>query len=134
MPPRAEGLRREPVTERDCTMTEKNTEQRRHPRFRSLQLSWVCLDENERVVKQGMGRTLNLSLSGILLETYFPIAAAHTVLLSIGLEDEVVDLRGRAVHLRTQKQGVYEVGIEFLDPSAESRAILERFLARLGAA
>ncbi len=115
------------MTEKD----EKDREQRRHPRFRSLQLSWVCLDENERVVKQGMGRTLNLSLSGILLETFFPIASAHTVLLSVGLEDEVVDLRGRAVHLRTQKQGVYEVGIEFLELTAEAQEVLKRFLATL---
>lgn len=113
-------------------MTEK--EQRRHPRFRSLQLSYVCLDESGSVVKQGMGRTLNLSRSGILLETYFPISSSHTVLLSLGLEEEVVDLHGRAVHLSTKKQGVYEVGIEFLDSPPEALATLDRFLATLGAA
>jgi hypothetical protein len=40
-------------------------EKRKHARFNSLNLSYVCLDENNQVIKQGMGRTLNVSESGI---------------------------------------------------------------------
>jgi hypothetical protein len=94
----------------------ENNEKRKHRRIASLNLSYVCLDEAGKQVKQGMGRTLNLSESGILLETRFPIAAEHTVILSIGLEDQVVDIRGHAVHVRSTDHGVYEIGIEFVDP------------------
>ncbi|MCU0591444.1 MAG: PilZ domain-containing protein [Desulfobacterales bacterium] len=94
----------------------KNDEKRKHQRFSSLNLSYVCLDEDQKAVKQGMGRTLNLSESGILLETHFPISEEHHVILSIGLGEDLVDLRGRPVHVRATGQGSYEIGIEFIDP------------------
>ena len=35
-------------------------EKRKHARINSLNLSYVCLDENNKIIKQGMGRTLNV--------------------------------------------------------------------------
>jgi hypothetical protein len=109
----------------------KNEEKRKHPRSGSLNLSYVCLDEDQKAVKQGMGRTLNLSESGILLETYFPIQSEHTVVLSIGLEEHLVDVKGRPVYVRTKGQGVYEVGIEFLDPNENVIDAIRNFLDSL---
>jgi hypothetical protein len=106
----------------------KNDENRKHRRISSLNLSYICLDEDRKTVKQGMGRTLNLSESGILLETHFPIAAEHTVILSIGLEDRVVDLKGRPVHVRSTDKGVYEIGIEFIDPDVKTLMAVKQFL------
>jgi hypothetical protein len=110
-------------------MTEED--KRRHPRFASLNLSYICLDEDQKVVKQGMGRTLNLSESGILLETYFPIAAEHTVLLSIGLADELVDVKGRPAHVSVTGPELYEIGIEFIDPEERVLACVRQFLRAL---
>ena len=107
---------------------EKN-ENRKHRRICSLNLSYVCLDEEGKIVKQGMGRTLNLSESGILLETHFAIALEHTVILSMGLEEWLVDMRGRPVHVNSAREGVYEVGIEFIDPPEEALATVRRFLS-----
>jgi hypothetical protein len=84
-------------------------EKRKHARVSSLNLSYVCLDEKDKIVKQGMGRTLNVSESGILLETHFPIDNKHIVTLTLGLEEELVDIKGRPVHTRlnlTKKPGV----------------------------
>jgi hypothetical protein len=106
-----------------------NEEKRKHQRIDSLNLSYLCLDENHQVVKQGMGRTLNLSESGILLETYFPINAEHTVLLSMGLEENLVEVRGRPVYARSKEQGVYEVGIEFLDPDETVIETIRNYLS-----
>ena len=107
----------------------KKEDNRKHRRISSLHLSYVCLDEDRNTVKQGMGRTLNLSESGILLETHFPVAAEHTVILSIGLEDRVVDLKGRPVHVRSTDKGVYEVGIEFIDPDEKTLKAVKQFLS-----
>jgi hypothetical protein len=106
----------------------KTKEHRKFPRFDSLNLSYICLDEDQQAVKQGMGRTLNLSESGILLETYFPIASEHTVILSIGLKNKVVDLKGRPVHLRSLGKEVYEVGIEFIETDPQTLKTLKKFL------
>ena len=103
-------------------------EKRKHPRISSLNLSYVCLDENNKIVKQGMGRSLNVSESGILLETHFPIDDQHIVSLTLGLEEELVDIKGRPVHTRINDAGKYEVGIEFLKSNEKTRKSLKKFI------
>jgi hypothetical protein len=106
----------------------KKDEKRKHRRIDSLNLSYVCLDENDRIVKQGMGRTLNVSEAGILLETHFEISPAHRVILSIGFEDDLVDVQGRVAHTHTKADNLYEVGIEFVDPDEMSLATIREFM------
>ena len=74
-------------------MTSEN--KRQHERIHSLNLSYICLDENNNIVKQGMGRTLNISESGMLLETHFPVEADHLIRLTISLEEDLLDKGGR---------------------------------------
>ena len=107
-------------------------ENRKNPRFNALNLSNVCLDEDRQVVKQGMGRTLNVSESGILLETHFPVEAKHTVVLSIGFKDRLVDVKGRPVYIRSTGTNVYEIGVEFLDLDETGRHALKDYLDSLG--
>ena len=103
-------------------------EKRKNPRVDALNLFYICLDEDHQVVKQGMGRTLNVSESGILLETYFPIEAEHTVVLSIGFKDCLVDVKGRPAHIRSTGPDLYEIGIEFLDLDETARHAVKDYL------
>lgn len=105
-------------------------EKRKHARINSLNLSYVCLDENNEIIKQGMGRTLNVSESGILLETHFPIDKTYIVSLTLGLKESLVDIKGRPVHSSTNAEGKHEVGIEFLKPDAKTRKALKNFITR----
>ena len=107
-------------------------EKRKNPRVDALNLSYICLDEDQQVIKQGMGRTLNVSESGILLETYFPIEATHTVVLSIGFKDCLVDVKGRPAHIRLTGPDVYEIGVEFLDLDETARHAVKDYLDSLG--
>ena len=91
----------------------KIQEKRKHSRIDSLNLSYICLDEDKQIVKQGMGRTLNVSESGILLETHFAVDLNHTVMLTIGLEEEIIEIRGKPVHSKKNEHGLHEVGIQF---------------------
>ena len=79
-------------------------DKRKHQRIPSLNLSYICLDENNNIVKQGMGRTLNLSESGILLETHFPIELEYLVLMTIALKEDLLEIKGSlealGAHLR----------------------------------
>ena len=106
-------------------------EKRKNPRVDALNLSYICLDEDQQVIKQGMGRTLNVSESGILLETYFPIEAEHTVILSIGFKDRLVDVKGRPAHIRSTGPDVYEIGVEFLDLDETARHAVKDYLDSL---
>ncbi len=102
-------------------------EKRKHPRSNSLSLlSYVCIDENNEVVGQGMGRTLDLSEDGILLETHATIDPKHTVSLTIGLEDDLVDIKGKVVHGTTGEDGKYRHGIQFTETDESTLGVLKR--------
>ncbi len=107
-------------------MTSEN--KRKHPRILSLNLSYICLDENNNIVKQGMGRTLNISESGILLETHFPIESVYLVLLTIALEEDLLEIKGKPIHVRSKETGEFQVGIEFLEPEQDSIRLLQNFI------
>lgn len=108
-------------------MTSDN--KRKHERIQSLNLSYICLDEDENVVKQGMGRTLNISESGILLETHFPVEPTHVVQLTISLEEDLLDLKGKPVHVRSSDEGKYEVGIQFVELDQNASDLLKKFIS-----
>jgi c-di-GMP-binding flagellar brake protein YcgR len=107
-------------------MTTEN--KRKHERIRSLNLSYICLDEDNNIVKQGMGRTLNISESGILLETHFPIESSHKIQLTISLEEDLLDINGKAVHVRSINGGKYQIGIQFIDLDKKAAKLLNKFI------
>ena len=101
---------------------------RKHQRIPSLNLSYICLDENNNIVKQGMGRTLNISESGILLETHFPIEPKYLVLMTIALKEDLLEIKGKPIHSRSNETGEFEIGIEFLEPDQDSIRLLDNFI------
>ncbi len=114
-------------------MTSEN--QRKHERIQSLNLSYLCLDENNNIVKQGMGRTLNISESGILLETHFPIESKHSIQLTISLEEDLLDIKGKAIHVKSIDGGKkYQIGIQFVDLDSAAADILKEFISEDGTA
>ena len=103
-------------------------EKRKHPRINSLNLSYICSDENGAVINEGMGRTLNVSESGILLETNFYIDLKQNISLTIAFENELVDIRGRVVHCRVNRDGKCETGIQFLRADNKDIQVLKKFI------
>lgn len=104
-------------------------EKRRQQRYESINLlSYVCLDSDGKEWKQGMGRTLNINESGAKLETHEPIETQYIVLLAMGIEDEVVDIKGRVVYCNRGDSGMFESGIEFCEMDRDSLAILREFI------
>jgi len=88
----------------------------------------VCVNDKGETVNQGMGRTLNVSESGILLETHFNIGLEQILSLTIALEEELVDIDGRVVHRRKRKDGRSETGVEFFKTDEAEFQILKRFI------
>jgi len=107
-------------------MTSK--EQRKAVRINSLNLSYIGIDENNVTVKQAMGRTLNVSENGILMETHFPIDSKQIVSLSLALEDDLIDMKGEVVYSRPGTDDKYETGIKFIDVQEASQLILKKYI------
>ena len=91
-----------------------SSENRKHQRIASLNLLHVEVYKEENVIKQGAGRTLNISESGILLEIHFPIDTDNVVVqVSIGLKEDLLEIRGKSVRCLKAENGKYQVGILF---------------------
>jgi len=104
-------------------------ENRKHKRIHSTNLlNYVCLDEKGEAFAQGMGRTLNVSESGILLETHASLDPQTSVSLTIGMEEQIIDIQGTAVYSNKNADGTYETGIEFVDVEASELTVLQKFI------
>ena len=102
---------------------------RKHARFDSLNLlSYVCIDSDGKEWNQGMGRTQNISESGLQLETHEPIDIQYVVLLSIGIEDDVVDIKGNVVYCNRGENDKFEAGIEFSEVKHDALVTLRRYI------
>lgn len=105
-------------------------ERRKKPRIGSLNLThFSCYDEAGKLLKQGLGRTINVSESGILLEIHGDMPLDQPVTLTIGLEEELVDVNGTIIHHQQMDDGCFRCGVQFhpLDPDA--RAVVQKFIA-----
>jgi len=91
-------------------------------------VSYVVLDEENHEIKQGIGRTLNISEGGVLLETHSPIETGRIVSLTIGMEDDLMDLMGKIAHSGEGDDGKFENGIKFLTMNAEEMQFLQQFI------
>jgi hypothetical protein len=109
-------------------------EKRKHSRVESIYLlNYVNLDENDKESSQGMGRTINVSESGIMLETHVPFKENDTVDVVVGLKEDMVTIRGKVVFTRTADTGRYQSGIQFLAIEEDSLATLHRYIEAFNA-
>ncbi len=110
--------------------SEDYKEKRRQPRIKtSKEVGYVLLDELEKKIDQGYGRTLNLSQNGVLLETDKPLAGAFILLITIDLEGQKIELKGRVANTRkSELEGRYLTGIEFVGPPEKQRGALVAFV------
>jgi len=96
-------------------------DQRKHPRVPTSNLiSFKLYDDNGNLLNLSMARTLNISQSGILIETAHIMATGRISLMSAGAQDELVKIKGRVVYSRENGVGMYETGISFEGTDAEN--------------
>lgn len=100
-------------------------EKRKHQRVKTVNLlSYVSLDKNGKPLEQGMGRTLDISQGGLLLETKVPIDARYIILMALDIKDQVIDIRGKVAYSREAKPKVYHSGIRFKEKNEKIRDII----------
>ncbi len=105
------------------------TEKRKHQRIDTLNLlSYVCLDENNQRLEEGMGRTLDISQGGILMETHVRIESKYIILMAVGFEDELIDIKGEVVYCREGASKMYESGVSFLEVDEKVNHIVKELV------
>lgn len=105
------------------------SEKRKHDRIHALNLlNYVCRDDQGEPTLHGMGRTLNLSESGILLETHVMLEPRQHIFLTIGFEEDLIDIQGRIVYSKPAESGRFQSGIQFMEKDEQTQSLLKLYI------
>ena len=89
-------------------------------------LDYIVIDTDGSEGRYSMGRTLDVSLNGLKLETSYDIPLEAELEITVGIEEDLVDLVGRVTH-KSEKGGRFISGIEFVRMSAEGRRVFRLY-------
>jgi len=103
-------------------------ERRRNIRPEALNLlDYLVVDDQGGQGEYSMGRTLNISIGGILMETHIPLPIGQQVMITLGLEDELIDIMGK-IKYSTFQAGRHQNGIEFSNVNENDLKILDHYV------
>lgn len=105
-------------------------DKRRCPRISSEnRVGYVLFNHDREKVDRGTGRTLNLSQTGVLLETEKKLVGAFIVLVTMDLKGKKVKVKGKVVTSRYNTDpGCYLTGVEFIGPKDEQIEAIKVFV------
>ena len=87
-------------------------ERRRYPRVKTCNLiSYMAIKQDGSVTDLGMGRALNISQNGIFLETTRLVFAEYISLMSVDMDNNLIEIRGEIVYSGTLRSGMFGNGI-----------------------
>jgi len=96
-------------------------ERRKHPRVKVYYpISYVCTDGNGRIVQQNMGVVLNISQGGILIETADSVFCKYITLISVDLNKNIIEIKGKVAYCKKNESTKYRVGISFAGTQAQN--------------
>ena len=96
-------------------------DERKHTRVKTSNLiSHESISKEGQIVSRSMGKALNVSRSGILLETVHPIEAEDVSLTAVDLENNLIEIKGRLIYCRETDSGMYQSGINFTGSENET--------------
>jgi hypothetical protein len=105
------------------------TNKRKNPRVKTSNgVSYVCIDENGNEIEQGMGKTIDISIGGILLETSVRIESKYILIATIDLKGNLIEIRGKVVYSRKIEFREFLNGIQFLETPEKQIKIIAEFI------
>jgi hypothetical protein len=101
------------------------SDKRKHPRTKTKNLlSYVGIDDRGNEKEHGMGKTLDISMGGILIETRNLIASKDILLTTAGTKDKISNISGKVVYRWAEDSGMFLTGIQFIEDNEETRSFI----------
>jgi hypothetical protein len=99
---------------------------------RELLASYRHFDPADREDDEGMAKTLNLSVGGVLLLLAHSFEQGTRLELALNLEGEVVEVLGKVAHCEAsaEVEGMFDVGVELESTRARFSEAVERFFSK----
>ncbi len=96
-------------------------DRRKHVRVETSNLiSYESIDNDGEIVFNSMGRAINVSRSGIMLEIAHLIEAEYVSLRTVDLDNNLIQLKGQLIYCRKTDSGLYQSGIRFVGSEEET--------------
>ena len=87
-------------------------EKRKYPRVRIFNvISYVGYDANDDMLEQNIGVAIDISQSGLLIETAEKVESEHLSLVASTQNDKLIEIEARVAHCRKMDSGKYQMGI-----------------------
>lgn len=103
-------------------------EKRKFIRLDSLHLlDYLVVDIDGVERDYSMARTLDVSINGIKIETLSEIPINASLVITLGIEEELVDIEGRATHSH-KIDNRFITGVEFLKVNSPDRLVLRQYV------
>lgn len=103
-------------------------DRRKHQRIKTQNLiSHFSVGESDKFVSEGLGKALNVSRGGMLLETPYPIGSDQLSLMAVDLEDKVFEINARLIYSKKSSDRMYLSGIAFVGSDEQ----VQTFIAKL---
>lgn len=90
-------------------------DRRKPPRVNTINLiSLVTIEDSGRWIFQGMSRALNISADGIMVETAYPTESGHLSLMTVDIDNNLIEIRGDLAYCSKFSTSSYHSGIKFI--------------------
>jgi len=100
--------------------------EREAPRVNRLFLtSYVNREGEEQKTPVSIGRTLDISVSGVGMEVYQDLQVGSVMDLEFDLRDSLLTVQGKVVHSRLESDGQYVIGVRFDEPQEQLAGLLD---------
>jgi hypothetical protein len=96
-------------------------ERRKHTRVETRNhILYESMDNEGQIVCRSMGKAINISQSGILLESPDPIEKGNVTLVTVDLENNLIEMKGSLIYCRETDSGMYQSGFSFIGSDEET--------------
>ncbi len=104
-------------------------ERRIYPRVKTCNLiSYMAIKANGEIIDLGMGRALNISQNGIFLETPRLVFSEYISLMSVDLDNNLIEVKGEVIYSGINRSGMVGNGIRLQGEHHENIQFVTRLI------
>ena len=92
-----------------------------------MRMTMAGMDEDDNQLERGMGRVLDISQTGLLLETHHLIQSEKILMSASGVQEGLIDIKGKVVYSKNSGFETYHTGVEFYENDSQAH----RFVVEL---
>ena len=107
----------------------KMGDRRKTPRIKTRNLiAHLSYDDNGMKISQGLGRALDISKGGMLLETPDPIPEARLSLMAVDKDNILIEIEAELAYCEKSAPELYQSGIRFIGSEKQVISYVTRLI------